>query len=443
MSLKVFIETYGCQMNVADSEIVANVLKKNQFEITDNIEEAEVLILNTCSIRDNAEQKVIKRVKELQHFRKTKKSLKIGIIGCMSERISEGLLGEGIKVEFLAGPDSYRNIAEIVNSSGEERVTDIALSHSENYDDIIPDKVLTKGICAFVPIMRGCENFCTYCVVPYTRGKERSRDPKSIVEEIKNHIENNIVEITLLGQNVNSYIFINSEKVTFTFPMLLESIAKEFPQLRIRFATSHPKDISDELLFTIANNQNIARSIHLPIQSGSNSILQKMNRKYTIEWYLERINAIKRIIPDCSISTDIIAGFCGETDDDHKETLDAMSKIGFFYSYMFIYSERAGTAAAKVLKDDVSLEVKKLRLTEIIDLQQKLSLAHNNNDINKTFSVLIEDVSKRNSKEMMGRTSQNKVVVFPADSTKYKIGSFVNIKVTSCTSATLKGIIEN
>lgn len=440
MSEKVYIETYGCQMNVADSEIVANVLQKNEFQIIDKAENADVLIINTCSIRDNAEQRVVKRVAELQHLRKSNKKLKIGIIGCMAERISEGLLDAGINVEFLAGPDSYRNIAEIVNSSSEQRVTDIVLSHSENYDDIIPDKMLTQGISAFVPIMRGCENFCTYCVVPYTRGKERSRSPKSIIEEVKNHFKNGIKEITLLGQNVNSYLFKNEEG-EINFPKLLDKLAVDFAEIRFRFATSHPKDLSDELIEVIANNSNIARCIHLPMQSGSNAVLKRMNRKYTIEWYLERAEAIKNRIPDCSISTDIIAGFCGETDEDHKQTLDAMSKVGFFYAFMFMYSERTGTAAAKVLNDDVSEEVKSRRLTEIINHQQNLSLEHNKSDVDKIFEVLVEDVSKRNKAEMMGRTSQNKVVIFPADTSVIKAGSYVNVKINSFTSATLKGEI--
>lgn len=440
MSEKVYIETYGCQMNVADSEIVANVLQKNEFQIIEKAENADVLIINTCSIRDNAEQRVVKRVAELQHLRKSNKKLKIGIIGCMAERISEGLLDAGINVEFLAGPDSYRNIAEIINSASENRVTDIVLSHSENYDDIIPDKMLTQGISAFVPIMRGCENFCTYCVVPYTRGKERSRSPISIIEEVKNHFKNGIKEITLLGQNVNSYFFEN-EKDQISFPKLLEKLAVDFPEIRFRFATSHPKDLSDELIDTIAKYKNIARCIHLPMQSGSNAVLKRMNRKYTIEWYLERADAIKTKIPDCTISTDIIAGFCSETEEDHKQTLDAMSKVGFFYAFMFMYSERTGTAAAKVLNDDVNEEVKSRRLTEIINHQQNLSLQHNKLDVGKVFEVLVEDVSKRNKAEMMGRTSQNKVVIFPADSAIIKAGSLVNVKINSFTSATLKGEI--
>jgi len=438
MKKKVYIETYGCQMNVADSELIATVLKSEEYEIAESPQDSDVILINTCSIRDNAEQRIHKRLEGLQHLRRKNKNLRIGIIGCMAERMGDGLFEKEGFVNFLAGPDAYRNIASIIQNSEFERVTDIVLSHTETYEDILPGKILDEGVSAFVPIMRGCENFCTYCVVPFTRGKERSRTLHSIAEEIKQHVKNGVAEITLLGQNVNSYLIADGID-NIDFPDLLKRLSEEFGATRFRFATSHPKDLSDKLLHVIASHQNICRSIHLPMQSGSNEVLKRMNRKYTIEWYLERVSAMKRIIPDCSVSTDIIAGFCGETEEDHQNTLQAMKEAGFFHAFMFKYSERPGTAAAKVLKDDVSEEVKTRRLTEIIDLQNQLSALHNSYDKGLQFEVLVEGQSKRSKSELMGRTSQNKVVIFPADVAKHPPGTYVQVKITSASSATLRG----
>jgi tRNA-2-methylthio-N6-dimethylallyladenosine synthase len=440
MSDKVYIETYGCQMNIADSEIVANILQKNNYIITQDVSKADIIMLNTCSIRDNAEQRIVKRVKELQHLRKKHQGLKLGIIGCMAERIGEALFNEGQQIQFLAGPDSYRNITNIIEQSDYHNVSDIILSNSETYDDILPQKLLTHGITSFVPIMRGCENFCSYCVVPYTRGKERSRSAESIINEIHLQVEANIKEITLLGQNVNSYNYV-SETENISFFKLLDTIASMFPTIRFRFATSHPKDISDDLLYVIASHKNICKSIHLPLQSGSNGVLDRMNRGYSSEWYLSRTEAIQNIIPECSISTDIITGFCGETEQDHLQTMEVMKKVGFFHAFMFKYSERSGTAAAKRFSDDVPDTIKSSRLEEIIALQQSLSLQHNQNDIHKTFDVLIESHSKRDTSKMMGRTSHNKVVVFPAVQVVSNIGDTVLVRIEKCSSATLQGNI--
>ncbi len=427
-------------MNIADSEIVASILQQNNYSIIQNVAEANIIMLNTCSIRDNAEQRIIKRVKELQHLRKKQPSLRIGIIGCMAERLGESLYKDGKQIQFLVGPDSYRNIVNIIEKSEFQNITDILLSNSETYDDIFPQKLITQGISSFVPIMRGCENFCSYCVVPYTRGKERSRSAESIIQEVDMQIDGNIKEITLLGQNVNSYKYVADGK-TILFFDLLDMLASKYPITRFRFATSHPKDISDDLLHVIANHENICKSIHLPLQSGSNNVLQKMNRKYTREWYMSRIEAIKTIIPECSISTDIIVGFCGETDEDHNQTLEIMQEVGYFYAFMFKYSERSGTTAAKRFVDDVPEEVKSSRLEEIISLQQSLSLQHNKNDINKIYEVLIESQSKRDISKMMGRTSHNKVVVFPSVQGVSNIGDKVLVKIEKCSSATLQGSI--
>jgi len=424
-------------MNVADSELIASVLTGNNYELTAEIKDADVILINTCSIRDNAEQRIYKRINELQHLRKNNSGLKIGIIGCMAERVGDLLFEKEGNINFLAGPDSYRNISSIIEQSSNERVTDILLSNTETYEDILPGKHLEDGITAFVPIMRGCENFCTYCVVPFTRGKERSRPPWSIEEEIELHSKNNVFEITLLGQNVNSYSFEQTD-----FPDLLKNLAEKFSNLRFRFATSHPKDLSDKLIDVIASHPNICKSIHLPMQSGSSEILKRMNRKYTREWYLERVAAIMKRMPECTISTDIIAGFCGETEQDHQQTLSAMKEAGFFHAFMFKYSERPGTAAAKVLNDDVPEEVKTKRLTEIINLQQEISYKHNENDVGKTFEVMIEGTSKRNKDELMGRTSQNKVVVFPGNIGTSPPGTIVKVQISNVTSATLRGESE-
>ncbi len=435
---KVYIETYGCQMNFSDSEIVASIMMKNKYELTSDITQADIIFLNTCSIRENAEQKIHKRLKELRALKKNKNNLKIGLLGCMAERLKEDLLKED-SLDLIVGPDAYRDLPKLISTVEKGiKAANIILSEEETYEDIEPVRMDQNGVSAFISIMRGCQNFCSYCVVPYTRGKERSRNPMTIINEAKHLFEKGYREITLLGQNVNSYYWNNDEE--YNFAKLIKAVAQVNPLLRVRFATSHPKDISDELIKTISENPNICKSIHLPVQSGSSRVLKNMNRKYTREWYLERINKIKEIIPDCAISTDIICGFPGETEEDHRETLTLMEEVGFDYAFMFKYSERQGTYAAKYLKDDVSENIKNKRLTEIIELQNSLSLKSNTADIGKTFEVLIDSYSKRSNDMFSGRNSQNKVVVFPKKD--YSIGQYVNVKINKCTSATLIGEIE-
>ncbi len=432
---KVFIETYGCQMNFSDSEIVGSVMKSIDYELTTDINQASVIFLNTCSIRDNAEQRVNRRLKELRSFKKKNPNLKIGLLGCMAERLKEQIFNEEA-VDLIVGPDAYRDLPNLLNAvdSG-QKAANVILSEEETYAEIEPVRLDSNGISAFISIMRGCENFCTYCVVPYTRGKERSRNPETIINEAKGLFEKGYREITLLGQNVNSYQWESENSMNFT--KLLESIALINPLLRVRFATSHPKDISDELLHTIAKHENICKAIHLPVQSGSSAVLKRMNRKYTREWYMNRIEAIKTIIPDCAISTDIITGFCAETEENHKDTLSLMKWVGFDYAFMFKYSERPDTVAAKRLKDDIPEETKSKRLEEIIELQMNLALESNKKDIGKTSKVLIESISKRSKLKLSGRNSQNKVVVFPKEN--FEIGDYVEIIITNCTSATLIG----
>ncbi|MEI6696188.1 MAG: tRNA (N6-isopentenyl adenosine(37)-C2)-methylthiotransferase MiaB [Bacteroidota bacterium] len=432
---KVFIETYGCQMNFSDSEIVGSIMKSIDYELTTDINQASVIFLNTCSIRDNAEQRVNRRLKELRSYKKKNPELKIGLLGCMAERLKEQIFNEEA-VDLIVGPDAYRDLPNLLNTvdSG-QKAANVLLSEEETYAEIEPVRLDSNGISAFISIMRGCENFCTYCVVPYTRGKERSRNPETIINEAKDLFEKGYREITLLGQNVNSYQWEGNQEINFT--KLLESVALINPLLRVRFATSHPKDISDELLYCIAKHENICNAIHLPVQSGSSEVLKRMNRKYTREWYINRIEAIKTIIPDCAISTDIIAGFCAETDENHQDTISLMKWVGFDYAYMFKYSERPDTVAAKRLKDDIAEEIKSKRLEEIIDLQMKLALESNQRDIGKTFKVLIDNVSKRSKLKLSGRNSQNKVVVLPKEN--FNIGDYVNIQITDCTAATLMG----
>ena len=432
---KVFIETYGCQMNFSDSEIVGSIMKSIDYELTTDINQASVIFLNTCSIRDNAEQRVNRRLKELRSYKKKNPELKIGLLGCMAERLKEQIFNEEA-VDLIVGPDAYRDLPNLLNTvdSG-QKAANVILSEEETYAEIEPVRLDSNGISAFISIMRGCENFCTYCVVPYTRGKERSRNPETIINEAKDLFEKGYREITLLGQNVNSYQWDGNHEINFT--RLLESVALINPLLRVRFATSHPKDISDELLYCIAKHENICNAIHLPVQSGSSEVLKRMNRKYTREWYMNRIEAIKTIIPDCAISTDIIAGFCAETDENHQDTISLMKWVGFDYAYMFKYSERPDTVAAKRFKDDIAEEIKSKRLEEIIDLQMKLALESNQRDIGKTFKVLIDNVSKRSKLKLSGRNSQNKVVVFPKEN--LNIGDYVSIQITDCTAATLMG----
>lgn len=435
---KLFIETYGCQMNAGDSEIVVSIMQNEGYFYTDNIAEADIILINTCSIRDNAEQRIWGRLDEMRRLRRQKPSLIVGIIGCMAERLKERLLESDCGVDIVAGPDSYRDLPRLVREvDGGGKGINILLSREETYAELSPVRLDKNGVSAFISIMRGCNNYCSYCVVPYTRGTERSRDPQTIIAEARSLFENGYREVTLLGQNVNSYSFGDVD-----FPSLLTAVADVSPLLRVRFATSHPKDMSDRLLEAMASRPNICRCIHLPAQSGSTAMLEKMNRKYTREWYLDRIAAIRRYMPDCAITTDIIAGFCGETEEDHRQTLSLMREVGYEFAYMFKYSERPGTFAARHLPDDISEEVKTARLSEIIALQNELSAESNRRDVGKEFEILVEGVSKRSDKQLFGRTSQNKVVVF--DRRDCKIGEYVRVKVNSCSSATLLGeLIES
>ncbi len=427
---KLYIETYGCQMNFADSEIVASILS-DDFEITSQEKEADLILVNTCSIRDNAEQRVFNRMKELIGLKKSNKNLKVGLIGCMAERLQEELLNT-MKVDLVVGPDAYRNLPDMLRNHTPN--VNVILSEVETYENISPIRYDSNGISAFVSIMRGCNNFCSYCVVPYTRGRERSRNITSILDEIRDLFQKGYREVTLLGQNVNSY---NFEGKNFAY--LIQKVAEINPLLRVRFATSHPKDLSDELLQVMTKYNNICKSIHLPAQSGSSTNLKRMNRKYTREWYLDRVESIRKHIPDCAISTDIIAGFCGETEEEHKETLSLMQEVGYEYAFMFKYSMREGTYAHKHLIDNIAENIKTRRLEEIITLQQQLSLQSNQKDIGKTFEVLIEGTSKRSQVHLFGRNSQNKVVIFPKGNLQK--GDYVQVKITSCSAATLFGDI--
>ena len=442
VSKKLYIETFGCQMNFSDSEIVASVMTTQEYEVSQKAELADVIFLNTCSIRDHAEQRVLNRLRELQHLRKKNPRLVIGVLGCMAERLKSTLLEDdklGMRIDMVVGPDAYRELPQLLlDVESGQKAINVLLSADETYADIAPVRYTEGGVSAFISIMRGCENFCAYCVVPFTRGKERSRDPRTIVNETRQLLEAGYKEVTLLGQNVNSYAWRNSQSETHTgFSALLEKVALTDPGLRVRFATSHPKDISDELIDVMARHTNICPSIHLPVQSGSSSVLERMNRKYSREDYLERIRAIRRAIPDCAISTDIIAGFCGETDEEHQETLSLMNEVGYDFAFMFKYSERPGTLAAKKYADDVPEDVKTRRLDDIIKLQQALSLKSNRRDVGKSFEVLVEGPSKRSPEVVMGRTPHNKVVVFPDKG--YKAGDYVNVRINDCSSATLKG----
>lgn len=437
---KVFIETYGCQMNVNDSEVVLSILQGCGYSLCKKLEEADLIFINTCSIRDNAEQRIWGRLDLFRQMKKKKRGLVVGILGCMAERLKEELL-EHEGVDIVAGPDSYRELPKLLASlSGDNKQINVILSQEETYADISPVRMDNNGVSAFISIMRGCNNMCAYCVVPYVRGGERSREPESILHEAEELFQAGYKEITLLGQNVDSYHWIDTENPTKTvnFAQLLEMVALISPHLRVRFSTSHPKDMANSVLYTMAMYPNICNHIHLPVQSGSNNMLLKMNRKYTRESYLERVAKIREILPDCTISSDIIAGFCGETEEDHKETLSIMREVGYYLSFMFQYSERPNTKAARHYKDDVAPEVKTRRLNEIIALQNELSLLSNQADLGKEFEVLVEGTSKRSKEELFGRTSQNKVCVFPAG--EHKVGDYVKVKVVSCTSATLKAI---
>lgn len=433
---KIYIETYGCQMNFSDSEIVGSIMTDHNYATTDKIELADIILINTCSIRDNAEQRVRKRITVLAKLKKKQPNLKIGIIGCMAERLKSQLLEEERDVDIIAGPDAYRDLPQLMNSvENGQRAINVLLSAEETYGDIRPVRLDPNKISAFISIMRGCQNFCAYCVVPFTRGKERSRNPETIINEARELFEQGYREVTLLGQNVNSYNW--DENGQMSFPGLLQKVAEINPLLRVRFATSHPKDISDELIQTIAKHPNICNNIHLPVQSGSSRILKLMNRKYDREWYLERIATIKKHIPDCGLSTDMISGFCSETEEDHQQTLSLMEAVAYDYAFMFKYSERPDTLAAKKFKDDVPEEVKSKRLAEIIDLQRKLSHQSNKKDLGLTFEVLVEGFSKKSDEQLSGRNSQNKMVVFPK--MNYKKGDYVQVKIDRCTAATLIG----
>lgn len=433
---KLFIETYGCQMNVADSEVVASVMQMAGYEMTEEIQDADAIFVNTCSVRDNAEQKVLGRLQYFQSLKRKKKHLLVGVLGCMAERVKEDLIANH-HVDLVAGPDSYMDLPNLIAAAENgEKVINVELSTQETYKDVMPLKLPGVHISGFVSIMRGCNNFCSYCIVPYTRGRERSREVNSILNEIRDMRDKGFKEVTLLGQNVNSYLYEqDGEQVNFS--SLLEKVALEAPNMRIRFVTSHPKDMSDETLHVIAKYPNICQYIHLPAQSGSSKILKVMNRKYTREWYLDRIAAIRRILPECAISTDLFCGFHSETEEDFRETLSLMREVGYDSAYLFKYSERPGTYAAKHLEDDVPEEVKVRRLQEMIDLQNKLSEESNLRDIGKVFEVLIEGYSKRSREQLFGRTSQNKVVIF--DKKNFHVGQFIRVKIQRASSATLFG----
>lgn len=437
MSKKIYIETYGCQMNVGDSEVIFSILGKEGYERTESMDDADVILANTCSVRDNAEQRIWGRI-EVFHKQKEKRSgVVVGIVGCMAERLKDKLL-DTYKVDLVAGPDSYRTLPTLLRDIAPDKPQiNVMLSHEETYADIVPVRTDRNGVSAFISIMRGCNNVCSYCVVPYTRGAERSRDPQTIVDEASDVFSKGYKEVTLLGQNVDSYNWKPAEGEGCDFPKLLEMVARISPELRVRFATNHPKDISDELIETMARYDNICNHIHLPVQSGSDRLLEKMRRRYTAEWYLERVAMIREVLPGCGITTDVIAGFCSETEEDHQQTLELFRKVGFDYAYMFYYSERPGTLAARHYPDDVPLDVKTRRLNEIIALQSELSLKSNQNDIGKTFRVLVEGPSKKNPEELCGRSGSNKMCVFPGKG--HKAGDYVDVKVLSCTSATLIG----
>jgi len=431
------IETYGCQMNVADSEVVAAVMQTAGYDTVADIDEADAILLNTCSIRDNAEQKIAARLQTLNAIRRKRngRRLIIGVIGCMAERVAGDLIDK-YGVDLVAGPDSYLDLPNLFAAAETgTKAINVELSTTQTYRDIIPLRVTGNRVSGFVSIMRGCNNFCSYCIVPYTRGRERSREPQSILAEVADLEARGFKEVTLLGQNVNSY---NFNSGAMTFPKLLETVARAVPSMRIRFTTSHPKDMSDETIAVIAGNDNICNHIHLPVQSGSNSVLKAMNRKYTREWYLDRVAAIRRVIPDCAISTDLFTGFHGETEDDFTETLSLMREVAFDSAFMFKYSERPGTLAARTMPDNIPEEVKIERLNRMIALQGELSLASNRRDIGNTVEVLVEGVSKRSTAQLVGRTPQNKTVVFPRVSGA-GIGSLVNVTIADATQATLIG----
>lgn len=442
---KFYIESYGCQMNFSDSEIVASILQNEGFGATKNTGEADLILLNTCSIREKAEQTIRKRLTEFKKIKQLKPGMLVGVLGCMAERLKSKLLEEEKLVDIVVGPDAYRTLPVLIEEAetGQKSVN-VLLSRDETYADISPVRLDSNGVTAFISIMRGCNNMCSFCVVPFTRGRERSRDAYSIINEARTLFEQGYKEVTLLGQNVDSYYWIDELKEEIiTFGKLLEKVALIDESLRVRFSTSHPKDITDDVLFTMAKYDNICKYIHLPLQSGSTRVLQLMNRTYTREWYAAKVNRIKEIIPGCGISSDIIAGFCTETEEDHADTLSMMQSSGYDMSYMFFYSERPGTLAARRFKDDVPEEIKKRRLKEIVELQNQLSYTSNKKDVGKVFKVLIEGNSKKSETEWKGRNSQNKTIVFPKHNYNYKKGDYVFVKVNDFTQATLIGEVVN
>jgi tRNA-2-methylthio-N6-dimethylallyladenosine synthase len=446
---KLYLESYGCQMNFADSEIVASILTKNGFATTRNSLDADVILMNTCSIRENAEQRVRNKLQQFQKQKKKNPSLVIGILGCMAERLKTQLLEQEKLVDLVAGPDSYRDLPNLIEEvEGGHKAVNVLLSREETYADISPVRLDKGGVTSFISIMRGCDNMCSFCVVPFTRGRERSRDPETIVREAQELFDMGYREVTLLGQNVDSYKWnitkkneiIDPSKPTVSFAQLLEKVALVSPLLRVRFSTSHPKDMTDEVLHTMAKHENICKYIHLPIQSGNSNVLARMNRGYTREWYLERIAAIKRILPEASISTDIITGFCGETEAEHEDTLSLMREVGFDFSYMFFYSERPKTLAERKFEDDIPEDVKKRRLNEVQALQAELSYQNNALTVGKTYKVLVEGTSKRSDDFVYGRNSQNLTVIFPKGD--LKPGDYADVTIKDFTSATVKGIVE-
>ncbi len=452
---KFYIESYGCQMNFSDSEIVASILSKSGYDSTSEFLDADLILINTCAIRDNAEQRIRHRLQHLQNVKKKRKGALIGVLGCMAERLKEKFLEEEKIVDIVAGPDAYRSLPLLIEEAETgQKAVNVLLSREETYAEISPVRLNSNGISAFISIMRGCDNICSFCVVPFTRGRERSRDYLSIIAEAQDLFDRGYREITLLGQNVNSYRFSHNPTLVgkklieakyddsvVNFAKLLELVAKISPLLRVRFSTSHPKDMTDDVLHIMAKYPNICKYIHLPVQSGNSRILNLMNRTYDREWYMQRIEAIRTIVPDATISTDIITGFCSETEEEHRDTLRMMEFSRYFMSYMFFYSERPGTLAAKKYADDIPEEVKKRRLQEVVDLQLKIALELNREDIGKTFEVLVEGISHRSTEHLFGRNSQNKVIIFPKGNAQP--GEYVNVRVTNCTSATLKGELVN
>ncbi|MBT3647912.1 MAG: tRNA (N6-isopentenyl adenosine(37)-C2)-methylthiotransferase MiaB [Flavobacteriales bacterium] len=443
---KLYLESYGCQMNFSDSEIVASILTQAGFETTNNQEEADVVLINTCAIRDNAEQRIRNRLKQFNKEKAANSDKVIGILGCMAERLKSQLLEEEKLVDLVAGPDSYRDLPNLISEVGTgQKAVNVLLSREETYADIKPVRLDHNGVSAFISIMRGCDNMCSFCVVPFTRGRERSRDPESIVGEANDLFERGYREVTLLGQNVDSYKWNMNKKEevldpsieTVNFAQLMEKVALVNPDLRIRFSTSHPKDMTDDVLHTMAKYENICEYIHLPVQSGNSDVLERMNRGYSREWYLERIKSIRSIMPECGISTDVISGFCGETEQEHQDTISLMKEVRYDFAYMFFYSERPKTLAARKFEDNVPLEEKKRRLSEIIDVQQEHSHESNKRAVGKTYKVLIEGDSKRSSDFQSGRNDQNVMCVFPKSSKQ--AGNYIEIKITDCTSATLIG----